>query len=286
MTIRELQKAYLPSVAPEDFFILVGEAICQNKSFLFAHPEHILTQNEENRAKGYLERRLKNEPVAYITGHKEFYGREFIVTKDTLIPRPETEILVEEVIHSMDTFFPRAGSLDIVDVGTGSGNIIITLANEIKRRDTRFFGIDFSSRALNIAKVNASAHTSNASLEFLKSDLLKEYISRDYKTDYLIIAANLPYLSQEIYDATEKDVREHEPLSALLSEEKGLRHYHSLLEELRKLDRSPSRTIIFFEISPEQSSLLPLRIQELFPHSEIFIVPDLSGRKRLIKAII
>lgn len=284
MTIQELQKNYLPSIAPEDFFILLAEATGRNKAFLLAHPEYEPSQEETTLFEGFLRRRKLEEPVAYITGHKEFYGREFLVSKDTLIPRPETEILVEEVMHYVSDTLPPLTSLDIIDVGTGSGNIIITLAHEIGRGGTRFFGVDISSSALEMAKQNASHFENAAPIEFFESDLLHMFTPYAHDAEHLIIAANLPYLSQEIYAATEKNVREFEPESALVSGEKGLDHYYRLLDELKTISRSPHTTTIFFEISPEQASILPSYIRQHFPASEIDVVADLSGKERIIKA--
>jgi methylase of polypeptide subunit release factors len=175
--------------------------------------------------------------VAYITGHREFYGREFHVTRDTLIPRPETEHLIETALNAIFNFqFSIFKNIDIIDVGTGSGNIIITLAKEIEKRshqaEIKYFALDISKSALAIAKDNAMRHDIATKITFLESNLLKHLPVSLLQDHHLIITANLPYLSHNIYHESDPDVRDYEPASALVSGEDGLDHYVRLLTEI------------------------------------------------------
>ncbi|MBP9698131.1 MAG: peptide chain release factor N(5)-glutamine methyltransferase [Candidatus Moranbacteria bacterium] len=290
-TLHELKKTFLPALAPEDFFILLAEATGKEKVFLLAHPEYELSTKEQEKAAQYLERRLKHESVASIVGHKEFYGREFRVTKDTLIPRPETELLIERLLYKIATEQETTnGMVDIIDIGTGSGNIIITLARETKillpKNHIRFFALDISSAALTVAEKNATIQHVKESVTFLHSDLLKNFSPSPEKNRHCVIAANLPYLSIEIYNASDPDVRDYEPKSALVSGHDGLDHYRRLLKELRKLLTRYISLTVFFEISPEQSTLLKEIIQENFPQASLTLFQDLTGRDRLIQATI
>lgn len=285
-------------MAPEDFFLLVAHATGKEKVFLLAHPEYALTGEEEAKAEQYLKRRLKHEPVAYIVGHKEFYDRDFLVTRDTLIPRPETELLIESALNAISNFpWPRPATagrqppiskdIDIVDIGTGSGNIIITLAKEIEKAyptsGMKYYALDVSPRALAVARDNATHHHINTRITFLESDLLKNFSWVQKENHHLIVTANLPYLSEDIYQGSDTDVRDYEPSSALVSGHDGLDHYRRLLTELKELERH-THTTIFLEISPEQTQKLTKEIEDVFPQAALLVFQDLSGRDRLIQA--
>ncbi len=284
ITVKDLKKKFLPGIAPEDFFVLVAHVTGKDKAFLLAHDEYILPDDLEQKALDFLKRRSQDEPVAYIIGYKEFYGRSFLVNKATLIPRPETEHLIETVLSSLKQSSLPLESLDIIDVGTGSGNIIITLANELSYSSLRFFGLDISEEALLIAKENSERLTKK-NIIFIKSDLLKEYFSLKKKNSSFLITANLPYLSQEIFAKSARDVTAYEPTSALVSAQAGLSHYYHLLDDIATLRSSDTTGMFFFEISPEQASSLTSSIQSRFPEVTLRTLPDLSGRERLIQGL-
>ncbi len=296
ITLQKLQARFLPLLAPEDFFLLVAYATGKEKVFLLAHPEYVLSDDELEKAIVSLTRRLKHEPVAYIVGHKEFYGRDFLVTKETLVPRPETELLVERILTQVSTGNERLtqdstpAKIDIIDIGTGSGNIIITLAKEIEKihplSDTRCYAVDMSHGALAVAKKNAAHHHVAKKILFFESDLLQK-ISHVLKKDHhLIIAANLPYLSEAIYKESAHDVQSYEPQSALVSGYDGLDHYRRLLIELTFLKRKDRTTALFLEISPEQTPEISALIRNTFPQATLLIQQDLSGKDRLVEAFL
>lgn len=277
-TLATLKQKFLPGLAPEDFFVLIASITGKDKAFLLAHDEYPLSHTETTKAETYFQRRLKHEPVAYIIGHKEFYGRDFLVNNHTLIPRPETELLIEKAKEYCETI---SGPLDIIDVGTGSGNIIITLAEELDDALLHFFGIDLAPEALAVAKENAT-HLTKKDINFLQSDLLTSYLSLHTEKNFLI-AANLPYLSQEVFEQSASDVREYEPYTALFSEDEGLAHYYALLDQIASLSKTVSSGTFFFEISPEQAPVLTSYIQKHFPNITTTIFRDLTGRERLIQ---
>ncbi|MEK9151351.1 MAG: peptide chain release factor N(5)-glutamine methyltransferase [Patescibacteria group bacterium] len=301
MTIGELQKIFLaPSsearIAPEDFFVLLAHATGEHKVFLLAHPEYEPDGDSEMRAREFFLRRLNREPVAYITGRKEFYGRDFVVTSDTLIPRPETEHMVELVLNETESRVKDQGSgsgrkILIADIGTGSGNIIISIASELMRSHARcsirnatftftLHASDISADALAVAKQNAARHAVDGIIGFHEGDLLAPVQDAIAAADELIIAANLPYLSEEIYQAAEDTVKSFEPRSALLSGKTGLDHYDRLLDQTASLSKP---VILFLEISPEQAPLLQASLATRFPHATVSVFQDLSGQDRIVR---
>lgn len=295
MTIAELQREFLLSgenrIAPEDFFILLAHATKNEKTFLLAHPEHTLTPEETVATRNFILRRQKHEPIAYITGHKEFYGLDFRVTPDTLIPRPETEHIVE-LVHDqiLNTKYQIPNKITIIDVGTGSGNIIISLAKSLSSRSVlldshfTFFASDISSRALSIARENAHSHNADQMITFLEGSLLEPYTKQRLGLDaHLIITANLPYLSESLYEATSPDVHDFEPKGALRSEQAGLSHYLRLLQEVRVLRSEHNSVTLFLEISTEQGAPLTDRILVLLPQAQVVIHKDLAQRDRVVE---
>ena len=295
MRIESLQREFLPSdsLAPEDFFVLLAFATGKDKAFLLGHPEYELSEKTLTRAKNFFIRRQKHEPVAYITGQKEFYGRAFRVTPATLIPRPETETLVEHAFDRIKNLESRITGkkekIDIIDIGTGSGNIITSLAKETSlliphHSRLSFYGIDISPEALMVAQENAKTHEMEEKITFLRGDLFHPYTEKYLSTDtHLLLTANLPYLSEALYATTAEDVRNYEPKSALYSDEAGLSHYLRLLQMISTHKKDFLSLILFLEISPEQS--IPLRegIRSLFPKASVKIHLDLAQRERVVE---
>jgi release factor glutamine methyltransferase len=148
-----------------DIELLLTKILKKPKEYLFEYPEKNLTNSQLKKFKKLFNKRAKGEPVAYLLSHKEFYNLDFKVNKNVLIPRPETEILVEEVL----IYIKKNKTHLIFEIGVGSGAIIISLAKQIKK--TEFFATDISLKALNIAKQNAKFHKTK--IKFFKGDLLE-----------------------------------------------------------------------------------------------------------------
>lgn len=275
-------------VAPEDFFVLAAHCTGREKTFLLAHPEYLLTPEDEQALRTALKRRRTHEPVAHITGRKEFYGREFIVTSNTLIPRPETEHMIEAALNILPVTSPQdLSSFDIVDVGTGSGNIILTLALECEmispKSTPRYVAIDISKNALDVARINAKLLEKKSRVQFLQSDLFTQFRLPHTENRRLLVVANLPYLSTALWQASMTDVQSFEPKGALESGPDGLNHYRRLLEALVHLRKQYASIHFLLEISPEQDRALSYTIRNLFPHVTLDIHADLSGRSRLVQ---
>lgn len=295
MTIAQLQQKFLASdkqrIAPEDFFILLAHAAQKEKTFLLAHPEYNLDTKDEILVRDFFRRRLKHESTASIVGHKEFYGYTFRVTKDTLIPRPETELIVDLALNFIGSKQQAVSNKQlkttVIDVGTGSGNIIISLAKETEKKyhvsHIKYYATDVSSEALAIAKENAKSHNVDQIIAFLRGDLLEPLGKNIFSADEIVITANLPYLSEEIYLASDDGVRKFEPRNALVSDQKGLGHYYRLLKSVKSLHAQKQSLFLFLEISPEQALPLQSFATSLFPKAEVRIHKDLAGKNRAVE---
>jgi release factor glutamine methyltransferase len=195
---------------------------------------HLLTKSEEeiddakyNIYLRLLERRAAGEPVQYLTGHQEFYGLDFTVTPDVLIPRPETEFLIEQVLKIVDN--QKLDQPLIVDVGTGSGCIAVTLAVNIP--NARLITTDVSAGALNVARNNAAKHRVIDRIEFLEGDLLGPLANRGLEASVDIIVSNPPYVDEALKSSIQREVREWEPHAALFGGADGIDFYRRLLND-------------------------------------------------------
>ena len=194
----------------------------------------LLTRSEEQideaRYLDYLAlvvRRAAGEPAQYLTGHQEFYGLDFIVTPDVLIPRPETEFLIERVMNLVED--SKQDSPLIVDVGTGSGCIAVTVAKQLPR--ARLIATDASPAALDIARTNAERHGVRDRIEFLEGDLLAPLAKRGLEGAVDVLASNPPYVNEESSELLQREVRDWEPHEALFGGVDGLDFYRRLIAE-------------------------------------------------------
>lgn len=236
---------------------------------------------------------MRTEPLAYILGSKEFFGLPFLVSPATLIPRPETELMVEEALEEVKSH--RSSIIRIIDVGTGSGNIIISIAKKIhhtwtpdvhKGHRVSFCAIDISKAALTVARRNAKKNNVTEKIKFLHGNLLEPILKRqkfEICNLKFVILANLPYLSEKIYTATLPTVKKFEPKSALYSPKKGLGHYEKLFRQINllKKDYPSSRLICYAEISPEQKTPMQSLVRNFFPLAGVNFKKDLAGKWRL-----
>ena len=282
--ITDIQKEYLQKVDSLDLELIIAHTIEKSREFVLAHPEYSLNNEQRSMINKLADRRLKHEPMAYILGHKEFFGLDFSVNKHTLIPRPETEQLVELAIQESTN---ENQELRIIDVGTGSGCIIISIAKNNEQgtmNNVKFYATDASEEALKIAKRNALAHNVNKKIKFLCGNLLSPFIENcklKIENSAILIVANLPYLSKEIYTSTSLDVKNFEPKSALFSAHSGLAHYEELFAQIKKLLTANCQLSVILEFSPEQKSLLEKIIPKYFSEAEIKFHKDLCGLWRI-----
>ena len=204
-----------------DAEVLLSHVLRQERIYLYVHFDEPMEQNELSKFREYVKKRAQHVPIAYIIGEREFMGLPFKVTKDTLIPRPDTEILVENVLNNVD----KDKEIEIVDIGTGSGAIILSLLVNLPKAQGKT--VDISSKAIEVAKENAVNLQVNDRCEFFVGDLFAPL--NDNKFD--VIVSNPPYIPQKDIATLEDDVKEYEPVSALTDGGDGLSYYRRLLSE-------------------------------------------------------
>ncbi|MEI7451772.1 MAG: peptide chain release factor N(5)-glutamine methyltransferase [Candidatus Falkowbacteria bacterium] len=251
-------------------------------SILKTSREHLLTHNEDKlnkfqllKYKKLLALRLKLWPIAYLTGHKYFYGLDFFVNKNVLVPRPESEMMVDEIL---DIVNKSELEPEIIDLGTGSGCIIISLAKNLAP-NIPCTGIDVSSAALSVAKKNAK-NLEVPNVKFIKSNLLQKVlpILKYNNNKHLVIAANLPYLAPDWIKASPSI--KHEPKLALVAGADGLKYYRILFDQIKTLS-NPKITILC-EIDPRQKETIAKLLEEKIPEATYQIKNDLAGLDRLV----
>jgi release factor glutamine methyltransferase len=274
-----------------DLELIISRVIKKPREFVLAHPEHKVIANCELRIANYVKRRISGEPLAYIFGEKEFYGLNFKVNKNVLVPRPETELLVEEALYLASR---NSQSATLIDVGTGSGCIIITLAKQLK--NSKFFAIDISKPALKIAHQNAKLHKVNKQIKFLQSNLLESIIKKiknkkliidNPEHSGLIIVSNLPYLTPT--QIKNSPTIRSEPKLALIAGRDGLKYYRKLFNQIKNLQAtSPeysglqAKISVLCEIDPSQNLKIKKIIKKNLPQVKIKIKKDLCGLNRLV----
>lgn len=265
-------------VSLEDFFVLLSFVTGQSKAFLFAHEEYLLQEDQVTLLENLLKRRALHEPISYLTGTQEFFGRNFSVNAHVLIPRPETELLIEQVLSQMET---SAVPTTFIDVGTGSGAIILTLSLELALRGQihTYLGVDISSEALAVAQHNKT-QLGETAVQFLQSDLLVS-IPETYWTDSVVVLANLPYVLESQYEQAMPDVRLYEPALALVSGIDGLDHYRRLIIELSQ--KKLSSCTLYLEIDASQTDTLRKLLEQSLPNGLFEVWKDLAGHERLVR---
>ena len=263
-----LQNAGVPE-ARREASSLLAFILAKDRTFLIAHAEDPVSEEMLLRFQESVERRAAGEPLQYITGVQDFFGREFRVTPDVLIPRPETELLVEAAIEV------SGSSAFICDVGTGSGCIAVTLLCELGK--ARAVALDKSPAALEIAKLNSRDHSVADRAEFLVSDCLDALDPRDYQFD--LVVSNPPYVSASMLPGLQREVRDHEPLIALSPGADGLMIIRRLIKETPAFLKPNGRLLM--EIGFDQGEAVTELVKET-AWQLLEIRPDLQGIPRIV----
>jgi release factor glutamine methyltransferase len=267
-----------------DAEVLLVFVLKKEKTWLFSHLDDDLSSKLINKYKKLILRRKKGEPIAYITHYKEFFGLDFYVDKNVLIPRPETELLVEETLKYAKK------KKKILDIGTGSGCIIIAMAKTLSHSHSEFisesnkmlkqvqhdkkikyYATDLSNKALEIARKNAKKH--KAKIHFIKSNLFKN-ISKNLKFD--IIIANLPYLDPRWIDAELLN----EPQASLNGGKNGLAIINNFLSQTKNYLKKNGKIIL--EIDPRQKESTKKSAKNYFSSKNVTLKKDLSSSPRVI----
>ena len=208
-----------------DAEILLSFILKKDKAFLYQRPDHKLTPNQLSHFQRLIVRRAKGEPIAYLTQHKEFYGLYFMVNKHVLIPRPETELLVSQVLKNKKI-------KRLAEIGTGCGCIAISLAKN--NPDLKIYATEISASALDVAKKNSFFHKTNKKIIFKKGNLLQPLKGLEFDA----IVANLPYLKKNYHKSkrtAENIGLDYEPPGALYAGPTGLELYQNLFQQIQKI---------------------------------------------------
>lgn len=244
---------------------LLAYVLKENRVFLYTNYDAPVNQQERQSYRQLIQRRARQEPLAYITGEKEFMSLAFTVTPEVLIPRPETELLVETAIDLTNGIGKH-----ICDVGTGSGAIAVSLAHYLPL--AQITATDISAAALQLAQQNAARH--GVSIDFIQSDLL---LNLDPEVRFDLIVANLPYIATAEYQLLEPEVRDNEPQQALVGGDDGLDVYRRLIPQAYRFLGPGGRLLLEIGAGQGQAAL-----HLAAPFAAGHIVADLAGRDRLI----
>ena len=257
----------------------------KNKTWLYINNNYELNKEEEKLFNSFINQRLKHKPVAYIINKKEFYGYDFYVDENVLIPRPETELIVEEV----SKILTANKKFNLIDIGTGSGCIIISILNELAKNKNKkvihsAYANDISCEAIKIARINAKKYNLNKKIKFIENDFGKFLDEKDfYNSNELIITANLPYIKNEDYKNLSVNVKKYEPKIALIAGKDGLVYIEELIETVLKIKkRCKQKIYIFIEADPDQMSKIKSLFRRNFKNIIIKIIKDLNQKKRII----
>jgi len=252
-----------------DAQLLLGQVLEQDRAYLLAHPEQTLTDEHHEQYAALIERAAAGEPLAYILGIRAFYDREFVVSPAVLIPRPETELLLET---ALDFARSHPGCV-AVDIGTGSGALAVTLAANCL--DATVYATDISPAALVVARQNADKY--RASVTFFDGDLLKPLLERAIQVDLLM--ANLPYIVTD--DLPALAVSRYEPHLALDGGADGLDLIRRLLGQSPAVCKPGARLLL--EIGWNQGAAALALAQAIFPGAVAIILKDFAGLDRIVR---
>lgn len=272
----ELSGSCVPSAREEAEFILMHVLGCK-RSELFLNARRVLTEDEDRLLNAALERRIRREPSQYIFGEAEFRGRAFRVTRDVLIPRPETELIVTEALKEADSF--GTGRLTIIDLCTGSGCIGISAAIEMK--DCEVFATDISGKAIAIAEENAKRLGAGAKVRFCPGDLFGP-LPDEIKGRAHMVLSNPPYITEKDMHSLEPEVRDHEPRAALFGGKDGMDIIRRILKE------APGYLVpgglLLMEIGYDQKEAATMLARDAGAWDSIEILKDYAGIGRILKA--
>jgi release factor glutamine methyltransferase len=250
--------------------VLLSHSIEKSREYLFAHPEAEVDIDDIENFTSLVKRHLNGEPIAYLTGEKEFYGMVLNVDKRVLIPRPETEYLVEKIVETAKK--NDENIVRVLDVGTGSGNIAIAVAYHLPKAQVT--AVDVSLDALEVAEKNVNRYNLRDKITLVHSDLLKNVNDGDYE----IIVANLPYIGTEKHNFVAKETKNHEPHEALFGGCDGLRLYEEFFEQMSRWHKAPD--YVLGEIGFLQGEELRKIVKQFYPEASVSIEKDLTGLDR------
>lgn len=276
--------------------ILAAHVLQKSRSWVIAHEDYTLSDVEQQSLISAFSRRADHVPVAYITNHKSFYDLDFYVDENVLVPRPESEMIVDHV--TTDIQQNKDKNHAVIDVGTGSGCLILSVTHTLHHlSNITYSAVDISDGALQVAQKNKKILLPQTHIAFYKSDLLRDTNLSDYikkilsKTGQLTLIANLPYVDEtweaDLLKQQDSIALKHEPHIALYAPKQGLFFYQQLLSQLVALCRDSHADHViklYLEINDHQKDSLTQIIKDHFPHASVEAHKDLANHHRLIIA--
>ncbi len=262
MTVKEILKLY-PKIDETELFL--SHLLKFPKEKLYINPEQKINKNLLARFKNMVKEFGKGKPAAYILKYKYFFGLKFFVNSNVLIPRPESEWLVEKSLDFIKS--SKAKSLKVLDLGTGSGCLAISISKNSPIKTIDITASDISKKALSVAQKNARSH--DAKIKFIQSNLLN-----DIKNSYDLIIANLPYVPINDYDNLKKNLH-HEPKMAITDGTNDFELYEKFLRQLSFRKNLPK--LILFEMDPSTKLPLTLMVKKYLPKSKIIFYKDFNN---------
>ena len=257
--------------------LLLMHVLARDRSYIYSNPEKEIPQETANRYFDLIAERTTGKPTQYITGHQEFWGLDFAVTPDVLIPRPETEHVVETVLGVLkQQGCPKDARLRIVDVGTGSGCIALALAAELPR--AILFGVDISRMALVVASENALRLGMGDRVKFLEGDLLGRFLDDDFLGTFDFVVSNPPYVSRDELDKVQREVRDFEPRVALGDLETGDEIYRRLFPQALQALKPGGYVVVEIGYNMRDAVVVLLGPE----WTDVEVKPDLRGIPRVI----
>jgi release factor glutamine methyltransferase len=257
--------------------LLISHVLGSKRIELYTNFDRLINKPQLDQLHQLVKRAALNEPVAYITGKTEFYSLEFAVTRDCLIPRPETELLVERAIEFLRQ---RAGKQLVCDLCTGSGCIAIAIAKNVT--DVDFYATDISDAALQVAIQNAQKHNVAERIKFLHGNLFEPLIPQMDKCRFDLVVCNPPYVTSSEYETLERNVKDYEPADALMGGADGLDIYRKICEQAEQFLKSD--TVLMFEIGYAQGKSVTALIEQTKLFTDIAIEKDLQNNDRIVIA--
>lgn len=254
--------------------ILLAKAIRSRRLDVYLEPDRVVNLQELCDQQNFVRRRMAREPISYIVGRREFWSLDFKVSSEVLVPRPETEVLLEQLVAAHNDHVGN-GPVHILDIGTGSGNIAVVAAKEIP--DCKVTAVDISPPALAIAVENSRIHNVAEQIQFIHSNLFENVTGQ---FDYIL--SNPPYIPLRDLEMLMPDVRDYEPRTALNGGQDGLDYYKRIIPTA--WDHLKDNGILIMEIGMDQAMDIRYLIETFGKYEEPRIVRDYSGRDRVLVA--
>lgn len=259
---------------------LLSYVLSCDKTNLYTNPGDLVEDADFTRYNELIHRRSCHVPLQYITQRVEFMSLDFVVDERVLIPRPETEILVETVLKNTKKKLYHDRKITIIDIGTGSGNIAVSLAKNIS--NVKIYASDISQEALTVANENVQRHDVTDKIHLLHGNIFNAFIGNVEKGQVDFIVSNPPYVSETESNNLEPELRDHEPLLALVAGDDGLFFYKQIIKDATDWIKPDGYLVI--EIGETQASSIIKLMQNELHYDEIEIIKDLQGKERIISA--